>query len=225
MKTNTSTSLICAGLLFALTSIPSHAGQVYRFKDHNGVKTMSKTLPPYAAQQGYEVIDINSLRVIEKVAPAPTKAQIAEFDRQKEAEKEQKRLAEIEAKKEQERRRQAMLYDANLKASYRTEDELLKKRETELLYFQNQIDKTESNIERNQQKLYEFQKQAAEIELNGRTVAGNLEKRLVATEQEIKNNEIELTRLIEENKVSIQQYDQDLLRLRELLLDVPKSGS
>ena len=217
MKTNTSTIITCLGLFFALTNLSSYAGQVYSFKDRNGVKTMSKTLPPYAAQRGYEILDDISLRVIEKVAPAPTKDEIAEYDRQLAAEKEQKRLAEIEAKNEKERRRQAMLYDANLKASYRTEDELLKKRETELLYFQNQIEKTELNLKRNKDKLHQFQQQAANIELSGRVVTGNLKKRLVATEQEIKNNHTQLERLSTENKASIEQYDQDLVRLRELL--------
>jgi len=149
--------------------------------------------------------------------PALTKEEIAEFERQQEVEKEQQRLAEIEAKKEKERRRQAMLYDANLKASYRTEDELLKKRETELLYFQNQIDKTELNLKRNKEKLHQFQQQAADIELSGRAVTGNLKKRLVATEQEINNNHIELERLKTENKASIEQFDRDLIRLRQLL--------
>ena len=154
MKTNTSTKFICLGLFLTMTNLASHAGQVYRFKDDSGVKTMSKTLPPYTAQQGYEILDDTSLRVIEKVAPALTKEEIAEFKRQQKAEKEQQRLAQIEAEKE--RRRQAMIYDANLKASYRTEDELLKKRETELPYFQNQIDKTELNLKRNKEKLHQF---------------------------------------------------------------------
>jgi hypothetical protein len=217
MKTNTSTIITCLGLFLALTNLPSYAGQVYSFKDRNGVKTMSKTLPPYAAQRGYEILDDASLRVIEKVAPAPTKDEIAEYDRQQMAEKEQKRLAAIEAKNEKERHRQAMLYDANLKASYRTEGELLKKRETELLYFQNQIEKTKLNLKRNKDKLHQFQQKAANIELSGLVVTGNLKKRLVATEQEIKNNYGELERLSTENKASIEQYDQDLNRLRELL--------
>ena len=215
MKTNTSTKFICLGLFLTLTSLASQAGQVYRFKDDSGVKTMSKTLPPYTAQQGYEILDDTSLRVIEKVAPALTKEEIAEFKRQQKAEKEQQRLAQIEAEKE--RRRQAMIYDANLKASYRTEDELLKKRETELLYFQNQIDKTELNLKRNKEKLHQFQQQAADIELSGRAVTGNLKKRLVATEQEINNNHLELERLKTENKASIEQFDRDLIRLRQLL--------
>ncbi len=153
MKTNTSTKFICLGLFLTMTNLASHAGQVYRFKDDSGVKTMTKTLLPYAAQQGYEILDDTSLRVIEKVAPALTE-EIAEFRHQQKAEKEQQRLAQIEAEKE--RRRQAMIYDANLKASYRTEDELLKKRETELPYFQNQIDKTELNLKRNKEKLHQF---------------------------------------------------------------------
>ena len=218
MKINLLIRLSCLALLLAMTNLSVQAGQVYRFKDKSGIKTMSKMLPPYAAQQGYEIKDDTSFRVIEKVGPAPTKEEIAEYNRQHQAEKQQQQLATIAAKKEQEHRRQAMLYDADLKASYRTEDELLQKRETEMLYFQNQIEKTELNIKYNREKLYQFQKQAADIELNGKTINSNLEKRMLSTKQASKNSHAELKRLIEEKKANIKQYDRDLLRLRELLL-------
>ncbi len=205
-------------LLFILFGMVSaHAAQVYRFVDKQGVKTISKTLPPYAAQQGYEIVDVATLRILKKVAPALTDEEIVELNRQKAEEKERQRLAEIKAKEEQEQHRQALLYDANLKANFRTEAELLEKRETELRYFQTQIDKTKTALIRNQNKLYQFQKQAADIELSGHTISGNLEKRLSAAEQEIQNNQHELERLQQEHTATEEQYDRDLIRLRELL--------
>ncbi len=205
-------------LLFILFGMVSaHAAQVYRFVDKHGVKTISKTLPPYAAQQGYEIVDVTTLRILKRVAPALTDEEIIELNRQKAEEQERQRLADIKAKEEQEQHRQAVLYDANLKANFRTEDELLEKRETELRYFRTQIDKTKTALTRNQNKLYQFQKQAADIELSGQTVSGNLEKRLIAAEQEIQNNEQELERLQKEHTATEEQYDRDLIRLRELL--------
>jgi len=201
------------------------AGNLYRFIDDNGVSTMSKTLPPHIAQRGYDILDESSFRVLEKIAPAPSEEEIAEIERKQAEQKEQKRLAKIEAKKQKERQRQAMLYDANLKAHYRSEDELLKKQETELLYFQNQIEKTEGALKRNKSKLYEFQKQAADIELSGRAVSVNLKKRLAAAEQEIQINEQELTRLASENISTSEQYSKDLIRLRELLAIDAKKAS
>jgi hypothetical protein len=205
------------GTILITTSLLVNAGQVFRFQDKNGVITMSKTLPPYAAQKGYDILDDTTMRVIEKVAPALTKAEITEYNRQQAAHKKQQQLAVTEAKKQAERNRQARLYDNNLRARYRSEEDLLTKRETELLYFQNQIDKTNADLTRNNDKLHQFQQQAANIELNGRSVGGNLKKRLIATEQEINNNKRELTRLTAENKASIIQFDQDLLRLQQLL--------
>jgi hypothetical protein len=205
------------GTILITTSLIVNAGQVFRFQDKNGVITMSKTLPPYAAQKGYDILDDTTMRVIEAVAPALTKAEITEYNRQQAAHKEQQQLAVTEAKKQAERHRQAMLYDNNLRARYRSEEDLLEKRETELLYFQNQIDKTNADLTRNNDKLHQFQQQAANIELNGRSIDGNLKKRLIATEQEINNNKRELTRLTAENKASIIQFDQDLLRLKQLL--------
>lgn len=217
MTKNTLLASICLSLLLSSLTHTATAGQVYRFKDHNGIKTMSKALPPYAAQKGYDILDESSMRVIETVPPALTPDEIEQYNKQQESQKEQKRLAALEAKKEQERQRQARLYDANLRASYRTEDELHKKRETELLYFQNQIEKINGYLKRNKEKLHQFQQQAAQIELSGRTVVGNLKKRLIAAEQEIKNNQQELERLSVENKTRIEQYDKDLIRLKELM--------
>ncbi len=207
----------CLGILLISASLSAYAGQVYRFKDNHGVTTMSKTLPPYAAQKGYEVLDEVSLRVIEQVAPALTKAEIAEYNRQQAAQKEQQRQAEIKAQKDQERHRQAVLYDNDLRASYSSEDDLLKKRQTELLYFQNQIEKTQTYLKRNNDKLRDYQQQAADIELSGRTVSGNLKKSLIATKQEINNNQIELERLAIENAATIKRYEQALIRLKQLL--------
>jgi FtsZ-binding cell division protein ZapB len=209
------TQAFCSALI--LISLSADAGQVFRFQDKNGVITLSKALPPYAAQKGYDILDDNSLRVIEKVAPALTKAEIDEYNRQQAAQKEQQRLTAIKAKEDSERRRQALLYDNNLRASYRSEEDLLKKREAELLYFQNQIDKTNTYLERNSAKLHQFQQQAAEIELGGRTVSGNLKKSLIAIKQEIHNNQLELERLTRENEETIKQFDRDQQRLKALL--------
>jgi len=219
MKINQLITQAFFSALLITASLSANAGQLYRFQDENGVITMSKILPPYAAQKGYDILNDTSLRLIEKVAPALTEAEIDEYNHQQAAQKEQQRLAEIEAKKEKERRRQAILYDNNLRASYRSEEDLLKKRETELLYFQNQTDKTNAYLKKNNDKLHQFQQQAAEVELGGRAVTGNLKKRLVAIKQEIHNNQTELARLTLENEKTLKRYDQDLLRLKELLGD------
>lgn len=209
--------IISSSLLLSQSISMANANQVFRCVDDNGVKTLSKTLPPHAAQKGYEILDDSSLRVLEKVTPAPTDAEIAEIERQQAAKKEQQRLAEIAAKQEQERQRRANVYDANLLANFRSEAELHEKREIELHYFQNQIKQVEATLKRNQDKLYQFQKQAAQVELNGRAVAGNLKKRLIAAEQEIEINKTELQRLADQNIATQQQYDKDLIRLKELL--------
>jgi hypothetical protein len=93
------------GSILITTSLAVHAGQVFRFQGENGVTTMSKTLPPYAAQKGYAILDDASMRVIEIVAPALTKAEITEYNRQQAANKEQQQLAVIEAKKQAERQK------------------------------------------------------------------------------------------------------------------------
>ncbi|MCB2425794.1 DUF4124 domain-containing protein, partial [Methylophaga pinxianii] len=73
-------SMLSATFLIATTV---SAAQLYRFTDENGIPTLSKTLPPEVAQQGYDILDEKSMRVIERVPPAPTEAEIAEREIQK----------------------------------------------------------------------------------------------------------------------------------------------
>jgi hypothetical protein len=56
----------------SLVSLASYAGNIYRFHDENRVSTLSKTLPPYAAQQGYEILDDKSFLVIKRVMSPKT---------------------------------------------------------------------------------------------------------------------------------------------------------
>ncbi len=53
--------------LLLIISLPAEAGKIYRYTDNNGVSTLSKSLPPYAAQKGYDILDETSLRLIERV--------------------------------------------------------------------------------------------------------------------------------------------------------------
>jgi len=56
----TQIQLLVTLLLLSLT-MPAMAGKLYRFPDKNGISTISRSLPPSAAQGGYDILDDKSL--------------------------------------------------------------------------------------------------------------------------------------------------------------------
>lgn len=222
------TQIGCITLLLSLLAGPVTAGKLYRFPDENGVPTISRSLPPTAAQKGYDILDDQSLRLIEHVEPALTSEQILELEKQQELEKEAQRQAEIaekeaikqaelaklKAKREQQ---QQTLNDQNLLARFKSEQDFILDRDKLLNQKQTSLTKSMGKQSQLEQKLIGLQQQAAEQELSGRRVTKNLEKRLNAAQQEIKNNLLLSDQLNQELQQLTEQFDQDLVRLRELL--------
>ena len=213
-KSITFVALITA---FGITSFAASAGQIYRFKDESGVTTMSKILPPHAAQNGYDILDDKSFRLIEQVDPALTSEQIIEEEKRLAVEKEAERLAEIAEKERKEQQRQEIIYNNNLLASYQSEEDLLRAKATQITYLFSQLSKTEDFVAKNNEKLHQLQQQAAETEISGKSISVNFKKRLDAVEQELENNHAEIKRIKSEIQARDSQFSTDLIRLRQLL--------
>jgi len=214
LKPITLVALITA---FGIASFTVNAGQIYRFKDESGVTTMSKILPPHAAQNGYDILDEKSFRLIEQVKPALTPEQIIEEEKQIAAQKEAERLAETAEKERKEQLRQETIYNNNLLASYQSEQDLLRAKATQITYLFSQLSKTEDFVTKNNAKLHQLQQQAAETEISGKSISTNFQMRLDAVQQELENNHAEIKRLKSEIKNRDSQFSTDLIRLRELL--------
>ncbi|NOQ81120.1 MAG: DUF4124 domain-containing protein [Methylophaga sp.] len=204
--------------LLLVTSQSLYAGKIYRFADKNGVSTLSKSLPPYAAQNGYDILDEQSLRLIEHV---PTREEVI---KQKQQQEQQQKLAEQAEKEEQQRQEEAkrrrveqLLNDRNLIARYPSEQVLITSRDSDLLYRQNQTDEINERLLSNETKLRRLQAQAAEQEINNGKISANLSKQLAATQKSIENKKQFINRSLEEKELVSQQYEADLVRLRLLL--------
>lgn len=210
---------LVTALLLILASSQVFAGHIFRYQDESGVTTMSKFLPPQAAQNGYDVLDDKTLRLIERVEPALTAEQIIEEEKRIAAEKEAQRLAEKEQQQQQEQLRQQAISDNNLRASYGSEQDLINARDTEITYLNNLLDKTKAHKDKSQTRLGLLQNNAAEAELSGKKISVNQQKRIDAAQQEINNAEMEINRLENEISQRSQQFDKDLARLRELFAD------
>ncbi len=209
--------LVLLTIFLSSTSMTIIAGQIYRFQDEEGVTTLSKSLPPYAAQNGYDILDDKSLHLIKHVGPALTPDQIIEEERRLAAKEKKERQAEKAAKELEERQRQQQIYDKNLRASYTSEQGLIEACQAELDYLATELDKSKQRLSSKKEKLIQLQKQAADIELSGKSISVNMEKRLIATQQEIDNVNAEVDRLELEQQQRKEQFQADLLRLRQLL--------
>jgi len=209
-------TIITISLLLLLTSMQSHAGRIYRFTDIDGVSTLSKTLPAYAAQKGYDILDDKSLRLIERIY---TREELIEIQKQQAiidlANEETQRRKDAERQRQLEKR----INDRNLLARYPSIDVFTKSRDADLTYRQGQIDDIDEQFKNNKKKLTNLQIQAAEQEISGEEVSENLNKRLIATQKEIENNKLSIKHASIENRELVTQYESDLDRLK-LLLDI-----
>jgi len=193
------------------------AGSLYRFPDENGVMTLSRSLPPEAAQKGYDVLDDKSMRLIERVAPAPSADEIADMEAQKAQQIKRQEQAEIEAKQAEKQREQQARIDRTLLVTYRTEQDLIDARDKAITYREEQIASYQSKLPALQEKLEQIQKDAAEHELSGGKMTVNMQKRLDAAHQEIAVRQQAIEKYQAEIKALSAQYQTDLSRLRQLL--------
>lgn len=200
--------------LLLISSLPSYAGKIYRFLDKDGVSTLSKSLPPYAAQKGYDVLDDSSLRLIERVY---TREELVKIQKRQALIDEKNMLLKQQQKEAKQRRLEQRVHDRNLIARYPADHVLIKSRDDDLNYRQGQIDDAKDQLQNNIDKLTDLQQEAGEQEMNGNEVSENLTKRLSATQEEINNNKRYINRSKKDKKDVSQQYNIDLERLRLLL--------
>jgi hypothetical protein len=212
--------IVCLSIsALCLISLPvfSVAGQLYRFVDENGVLTLSRSLPPEAAQKGYDIVDDKSIRLIERVAPAPTADELAEQKKQQQQEAEAERQAEIAAQEAEKQRQKRAMHDRTLLTTYRDEAELIRARDTDLNYRKQQIAIHQKKLPTLEKYLLELQKEAADKELSGGKISKNMQKRLDTTQQEITIRQQAIEQLQSEIKTLSENYSRDLARLHALL--------
>lgn len=183
----------------------SNAGTLYRFVDKNGRIVVDSALPPAVAQRGYDVLDDKNLRLIERVPPKRSDAQIEADQRS------QLNAEEIRRKKREQRRR-----DRNLLATYLTLEDVKLAKVGRLHSIKNSIGFTESAISSLKQKLSSHIFEASVHELDGNAVPKALIAEIDQTREEIARNQ----RLVETYRQQLQsveqQFDEDIKRFAEL---------
>lgn len=206
---------LAATLMFSSNMIittPVTAAELYRFIDDNGTPTLSKTLPAEVSQQGYDILDEKSMRLIQRVPPALTASQIVEQQQEQERQQQAEQAAQLAA----ENQRKQAIYDHNLKTRYQSEQDLLNARDQDLQQRENQLMMLKEKRRDLYQRLQQTQQQAAENELSGISLSENLKNRLQAAQQELNNNQQSIEQLQAETNDLAQLYEQDLQRFRQL---------
>lgn len=199
---------LAATLLFGINMLittPAAAAQLYRFIDDNGTPTLSKTLPAEISQQGYDILDEKSMRLIQRVPPALTASQITE-----------QQQAEQAAKIAAEGQRKQAIYDHSLKTRYQSEQDLLNARDRDLQQRESQLATLKEKRRDFYQRLHQTQQQAAENELSGVSLSENMKNRIHTTQQELTNNQQRIEQLQAEINDLTRVYEQDLQRFRLL---------
>ena len=201
----------------SIFSLSVSAGQLYRFPDENGVMTLSTTLPSAASQKGYDIIDAETMRLIERVPAALTEQELLEQAAKQKVEEEARLQAEEQAKQAEEARQAQQTYDKTLLITYRSEADLIRARDSDIAYRQEQIAMHQQKLPELKQYLYELQNEAAQRELSGAKVTANMQKRLDAAKEEIQVRQQAITELKAEITELQSKYQHDLERLNYLL--------
>jgi len=201
----------------SIFSLSVSAGQLYRFPDENGVMTLSTTLPSAASQKGYDIIDAETMRLIERVPAALTEQELLEQAAKQKVEEEARIQAEEQAKQAEEARQAQQSYDKSLLITYRSEADLIRARDSDIAYRQEQIAMHQQKLPELKQYLYELQNEAAQRELSGAKVTANMQKRLDAAKEEIQVRQQAITELKAEITELQSKYQHDLERLNYLL--------
>lgn len=202
-------------LLFAFTAT-SQAAQLYRFTNEEGVQTLSHSLPPDAAQNGYDILDDKTMRLIERVPPALSAEEIADLEAKEAEEAERQRQADLAAKEAEKQRQKQALDDQTLLISYSSEADIIAARDRDINYRKEQIALLSAKLPQLRESLKKVQKDAAERELSGGTVTTNMQKRLNAAQEEIAVREQAIEIYEAEIEELNAKYNADIERFRVL---------
>jgi len=181
------------------------AADVYRWIDDQGEVHYGQVVPPEYKDKGYDRLDDNG-QLIDRVERALT----AEERRERE------RLREEQTRLETERRDQAQK-DRRLLSSYRSEQDLVEDRDSQLAMLARRMESLDDSRVRLGQRFESLVRRAAQLNRNDETVPAQLTSEIEQAREKIR----ELRRAIdeiEEQKASLtRKFEEQLERFRELM--------
>ena len=182
-------------------SISSHAANLYRYKDENGVTALGLSVPPHLVRNGYEVLGSNG-RVIQVVPPALTAEEIAKRDAE---EAERIRLAQ-EAEKRKEK-------DQALLKLYSHPDDAVRVLKRKLQDIEDFIALKKGNIAVVEGQLEQEEARAANMERTGKAIPESVLNKISQQKEKIKDIQGEIEAKRNEVPALENEFDQIIRRL------------
>lgn len=171
--------VLCTALV--LLPVLSQAGKVlYRYTDDQGQIVLKDSLPPNIAPKGYSILNEKG-RVIEIVKPAKTPEELAA---QAQAELEQKRL-EAEQQRQQNE-------ENSLRSTFSSTEDIIRARDTQVAALEVQVGIVLSNLNRLNEDLKNWQRQAANYERENKPIPQALTASMNSTLAQIDNSEADV---------------------------------
>lgn len=192
-------SLAAAVLATILGSSAAHAN-TYRYTDENGQMVISNTVPQDAVKRGYQILNQQG-RVIREVAPALTEEEIAAR----------------EARKREEMRREAQRkQDAMLLKRFSSPDSAVKAMHRKIEELESLIQLKQGNISVLESQLQNEQSRAADMERQGREVPQGVLQKIGRLEDQIGELEAEIAAQQSDIDAARQEFLKDIRRLEKI---------
>ncbi|RBW51116.1 DUF4124 domain-containing protein [Marinobacter sp. F3R11] len=199
-KRLTAFSATATALLLTLGIATLAEAGMYRYTDENGQVVISNTIPQQATKRGYDILNSNG-RVVEVIPPAPTEAEIAA----REAEKQ--RQEELAAQREQ---------DAQLLKRFSHPDQAIRAMHRKLDELRGLIQLKRGNISVISTQLDNEQSRAANLERSGKKIPEATLDKIRRLESQIRDIEKEIARQTQETDALIQSFEADVKRLEQI---------
>jgi len=201
-------------LLMALLTASSAFGErMYKWVDENGQVHYSNQLPPEATQRKREVINDQGRTVKVYRAPLTPEEKV-----------EEKRLAELEARKKELAEKRAN-HDRSLLATYSSKEDMYPVRDAKISAIESLIKVTNSRISSMQGRLLELTGEAAGYERSGKKLPASLLSRISNLRKQIERNKdfvVDKKREIEDIRL---QFESDVRRYIELTSEKPAAAA
>lgn len=197
-------SILYNALVFMLLSaicLSVSAGQLYRYKNEQGLMVLTQTLPAEYASNGYEILNEKG-RVIKVIPPALTPEEIAERD----AALERERLANLEKQK------QAKI-DEELKILYSHPNDAVRVLERRIQDFKGLIEVKKAKINNLQIQVSDEEAAAAARQRRGLPVTEESLNKIASLQKEAARNKTDIEELNKDIAKLLIEFDEKIKRL------------
>lgn len=197
-------ALLLTFILAASYISNAHAGNLYRYKDENGVTVMGLNVPAHLVRNGYDILS-NSGRLIESIPPALTAEQIA--DRNNKADEQAQQVIAKQKQIEQ---------DLALLKLYSHPNDAVRVLKRKLQDIEGFISLKNGNINVAKGQLEQEESKAANLERTGKKVSDNVLNKINQQKDKIIEIEQEISVKRAEIPVLTKEFDKIITRLETI---------